>query len=128
MKIVKVVCGIIYFQDKILLARRKEGKSMASKWEFPGGKVETNELEIEALQRELLEEFGMEVIVKEKFANNIHDYGTISINLIAYSCDFISATFKLTDHDAYVWVSPEALHTYDLAAADIPFLALINQS
>lgn len=39
-------------------------------------------------------------------------------------CEFVSATYELTDHDKYEWV-PHVLKEYDLAAADIPFLDLI---
>ena len=42
---IRVVCGVIYKNDKILLTRRKKGKSLEGYWEFPGGKVEEGETE-----------------------------------------------------------------------------------
>ena len=105
---IKVVCGIIYNEDnEIFIARRRKGKSMAGKWEFPGGKLEDGEREPECLKRELFEELGMQVEIREKVGENIHHYDTFSIRLIAYRCTFISATYQKTDHDAYVWVSIE---------------------
>ncbi|WP_282122171.1 (deoxy)nucleoside triphosphate pyrophosphohydrolase [Algibacter mikhailovii] len=121
---IQVVCGIIYRADKIFIARRKEGKSMAGKWEFPGGKVESDESEEMALKRELLEELGMMATVKNKLGSNVHDYGEFSINLVAYKCDFINASFQLTDHDTFEWVVPGDLLNYDLTAADIPLVEL----
>ncbi|SFS43894.1 8-oxo-dGTP diphosphatase [Zhouia amylolytica] len=120
-----VVCAIIYRDDKVFIARRKQGKSMASKWEFPGGKIEENESEVEALKRELIEELGMSVDIHKKLGSNIHNYDDFTINLIAYSCEFKSATFTLTDHDQYIWVEPKNLSKYDLAEADIPIANLI---
>ncbi|MBD0831298.1 (deoxy)nucleoside triphosphate pyrophosphohydrolase [Aestuariibaculum sediminum] len=98
---------------------------MAGKWEFPGGNIEKNESEIEALKRELREELGMFVNVQEKIGSNIHNYDDFTINLIAYRCEFKSASFKLTDHDQYNWVEPKNLSKYDLAKADIPIVNLI---
>ena len=128
MKPLKVVCGIIYKKDKIFVARRKDGKPMAGKWEFPGGKVESHESEEMALKRELFEEFGMEVKVRDNLGNNIHAYSNFSINLVGYRCDFISASFQLTDHDKFEWVEKRDLINYDLAEADVPLIGLINHN
>jgi 8-oxo-dGTP diphosphatase len=121
----KVACGIIYKGDTIFIGRRKEGKSMAGKWEFPGGKVEEIESEQNALIRELKEELGMTVRVHEKLGSNIHAYDAFTINLVAYKCSFISATFDLTDHDKFEWVLPCNLKDYNLAEADIPLVDFI---
>jgi 8-oxo-dGTP diphosphatase len=126
MEVIKVVCGIIYHQESIFIARRKEGKSMAGKWEFPGGKIHDGESQKEALKRELFEELGMEVIVGEKIGSNIHHYESYSINLIAYRCKFVSATFAMTDHDQYKWVTRKILGEFNFTDADIPLIDLIN--
>ncbi|SEQ59200.1 8-oxo-dGTP diphosphatase [Hyunsoonleella jejuensis] len=125
MKELKVVCGIIYDLDKIFIARRKKGKVLSNKWEFPGGKIEEHESESNALLRELKEELGMNVIIKKKLGYNIHEYNNFTINLVAYSCRFISATYELTDHDRFEWVLPNRLKEYDLTEADIAFVSLL---
>ena len=56
---IKVVCGIIEHNGKIFICRRKEGKSLAGHWEFPGGKIEPNETPEEALK------INMEWMIKE---------------------------------------------------------------
>ena len=122
--IITVICGIITNADgKIFIARRKKDKSLGGKWEFPGGKIEKDETQEECLQRELNEEFNMQVKVGEKLGENEHNYENFSIRLIAYNCEFISATYELMDHDAFEWVSKESLTNYELAEADIPFVA-----
>ena len=123
---ITVLCGIIYnTSGEVFLARRREGKSHAGKWEFPGGKLEAGESEAACLQRELLEELGMEVKVQERLGENVHAYSEVQIRLIAYRCKFIQATFVLTDHDEYAWVKPEKIAKYDLAEADVPFLQFL---
>ncbi|WP_339717000.1 (deoxy)nucleoside triphosphate pyrophosphohydrolase, partial [uncultured Sneathiella sp.] len=47
--------------NRVLIAQRPEGKSMAGLWEFPGGKVETGETPEAALIRELKEELAIDV-------------------------------------------------------------------
>lgn len=53
--------AIIDTDNRILINKRPEGKFMAGYWEFPGGKVETNETPIEALSRELKEELSITI-------------------------------------------------------------------
>lgn len=125
MKTIKVVCGIIEKDGLIFIARRKEGKSLAGFWEFPGGKVEETETEPEALERELFEELGMKVEVHELVGQNRHDYAEIKINLIAYRCAFKEANYVLWDHDQYLWERKENLLTYNMAPADVPIIEYI---
>ena len=124
---IQVVCGIIYNNDQeIFIARRKPGKHLESFWEFPGGKIQSGESPISALHRELHEELGMKVIVEKYFSSNQHQYGAFQIELIAYRCEFVSATFEMTDHDKYEWVKPDNLLDWKLAPADIPIMELIS--
>ncbi|WP_404290206.1 (deoxy)nucleoside triphosphate pyrophosphohydrolase [Glutamicibacter arilaitensis] len=46
---------------KMLAARRNRPAELAGLWEFPGGKVESGESDIEAVHRELREELGVQL-------------------------------------------------------------------
>ncbi|MBW1294040.1 (deoxy)nucleoside triphosphate pyrophosphohydrolase [Aquimarina litoralis] len=118
----KVVCGIIYKDDKIFLCRRNPDKQLGGYWEFPGGKIESNEEPEKALKRELDEEISMSVKELSYFTTVIHEYGELTIELIAYKCEFIEAEFKLTDHDKYEWLDLKQMTNKKLAPADIPIL------
>ena len=69
---IKVVAALIEKENKILIAKRSTGDpNVLGKWEFPGGKVEPNEDEMHAIEREILEEFELEIKarkIKEKIA------------------------------------------------------------
>jgi 8-oxo-dGTP diphosphatase len=119
MKIIKVVCGVIWQNSKVFIAKRKPEKSLSGYWEFPGGKIEENELPEVALERELKEELGMMVKVGQYLGQNIHHYDNFSIDLIAYTCDFVSASFELTDHDEFQFVNPKKLISFKFAPADV---------
>lgn len=120
MDTVKVVCGIIFHDSKVLICRRKPNRSLGGFWEFPGGKIEDGEKNEESLCRELMEELGMEVVVLDFFKSQFHNYDSFKIELIAYRCNFIRASFDLSDHDAYEWVGILDLNKWKLAPADIP--------
>lgn len=51
---------------RLLSARRKAPKSFPGRWEFPGGKVEVDESDLDALVREIREELGVEVEVGQE--------------------------------------------------------------
>lgn len=122
---IRVVAGIIKRDGKVLIARRASHKTMSGKWEFPGGKVEEGENPERALEREILEEFGVVVRTKEFLHANQHDYGDFKIELIAFSADYIDGVFKLSDHDKMEWIVPEELYSYDLTDADIPLISIL---
>lgn len=119
---IRVVCGIIFNKDKILLTRRKKGKLLEGFWEFPGGKVEKNENDSDALKRELKEELGLDVLQIDYFTENKHDYNSMSINLVAYKCIANEDPRKLVDHDKFEWVSIREVANFNLAEADKPIL------
>lgn len=123
MSYIKVVAAVIIKDAKVLIARRKQGKSLEFMWEYPGGKVEVNENEKDSLKRELLEEFSIETEVKDYLTESFHDYGSFKINLRAYLVNHISGDFKLTDHDQVAWVTVKEFSKYEFAPADLP----INQ-
>jgi 8-oxo-dGTP diphosphatase len=60
---IEVAAAVIENPDgTFLMARRPEGKAYAGWWEFPGGKVEAGETARQALDREVREELGIEVV------------------------------------------------------------------
>ena len=122
MKTIKVVCGVIWKDGQVFIARRSPEKSMGGYWEFPGGKVEENEKEEFALERELREELVMEVNVGAYIGRTVHPSESVFIELIAYSCEFKTASYNLIAHDAYKFVKPSELLNYKMAPADLYFI------
>lgn len=109
-------------ENRILIARRREGKSLGGFWEFPGGKIEKGEKPEESLYRELKEEMNIEIEVGDYFDTNVHDYGNVVIKLIAYYAKIKSGEICLVDHDKVEWVSKAELFNYDFAPADVQFV------
>lgn len=123
MKIIKVVAAILQKEDKILIARKKQGKPLAGYFEFPGGKIEEGETPEESLIRELMEEMNIKIAVKEYIGESIYDYGNDKvISLLGYTAEIIDGEIKLSDHDIYEWVTLEQINNYKIAPADIPLI------
>jgi len=120
MKYIKVVAAVIKQKDKILIARRKTGKHLELKWEYPGGKIENDEKEVVALKRELKEEFSINASIGKYLTDSFYEYGDIKINLKAYLVESFSGNFQLLDHDKIEWIKIEDIKKYDFAPADIP--------
>ena len=85
-----VVCAIIEKDGLFLIAQRPYGKSLGGKWEFPGGKIEINESEQEALRREIREELGVDRDIGIRLTPSTHDYPDFTVHLIPYLCRIIS--------------------------------------
>ena len=125
---IKVVAALIEKENKILIAKRSTGDpNVLGKWEFPGGKVEPNEDELHAIEREIFEEFELKVKAKKFLINNVCEYPNKIVDLRLYSCDYISGEFKLHDHSEIAWVIKKELLTYDLAPADIPLAEYVKK-
>ena len=118
---ITVVAALIKKEGKVLIAKRATGdENTLGKWEFPGGKVELNESEECAIEREIRKEFETNIKTNKFIINNICEYPTKTIDLRLYECEYVSGEFKLHDHFQYAWVNIENLLDYDLAPADIP--------
>ncbi|MCA1318383.1 (deoxy)nucleoside triphosphate pyrophosphohydrolase [Bacillus tianshenii] len=120
-KTVKVVAAIIENeQNEILCALRSPSMAIPNMWEFPGGKVEKDEDIYSALEREIEEEMNCTIRAGELFHDNIHEYETFIINLIAIKCKIIKAEPVPNEHSKLVWLKRENLASLVWAPADIP--------
>lgn len=122
----KVVAGIIFKDNKILIAQRKGGK-YDGLWEFPGGKIEKNETVIEALERELIEELEINVSIKDFFCNTIYDYGDFILDMDCYICELLTneENIKLNVHNNFMLIELDKIKKEMLLPADIDVLEKI---
>lgn len=124
-----VVAALIEKDGKYLIARRStDSEDVLGKWEFPGGKVEPNETEEHAIEREIKEEFDMDIKAIRFLTNNICQYPFKTVNLKLYECKHISGKFHLHDHSEYAFVDKNEIVNYDLCPADIPLAVYIKNN
>lgn len=122
---IEVVAGIIYKDNKFLIAKRNLKKAQGGLWEFPGGKVERDEDYEEALKREIKEEFNADIEVKQYIGENIHHYPEKDIKLIFYIAELISDKMELLEHEDIRWITKEEKDKFEFAGADKKVFDLI---
>jgi 8-oxo-dGTP diphosphatase len=115
---VKVTAGILERDGLVLIARRRPGKHMAGKWEFPGGKIESGETPEQSLARELREELDVRARIGELLCSATYEGEGISLELLVYRVEGFDGTPMLIEHEEIRWVRPGELRSYDLADSD----------
>ena len=125
MKQIHVVAGVIRdARGRILLARRTEGRDLAGRWEFPGGKVEPGESPEAALVRELREELGIEASVGAALIRVPQQYPDKRLVLDVRQVEFRGVP-KGLDGQALVWAPAHTLAAYPMPPADRPVVAAL---
>lgn len=115
---IEVVAGIIYKNNKFLIAKRNIKKSQGGLWEFPGGKIEKNETYEQALIREIKEEFNADIKIDRYIGENIHNYPEKEIKLIFYKATLLSEKIQLIEHEDYKWITKQEKEKFEFAEAD----------
>jgi 8-oxo-dGTP diphosphatase len=123
-----VAVALVDADDRVLVAKRPEGKTMAGLWEFPGGKVNPGELPETALVRELLEELGIDItescLAPVTFASHLYDDFHLLMPL--YVCRVWEGTVEAREGQELKWARPVRLGDYDMPPADAPLVAMLR--
>jgi 8-oxo-dGTP diphosphatase len=104
----------------VLSSRRTSPARLAGLWEFPGGKVDPGESDVQALVRELREELQVEVEVGERLGGDlpIGETGVLRV----YLCRLVSGEPVLVDHDAHRWLTAAELLDVPWIPVDLPLV------
>jgi 8-oxo-dGTP diphosphatase len=106
-----VVAGVLRDRDgRMLLQQALPGKPHGHLWEFPGGKVEHEEIPRLALRRELHEELGVAVdeglMMPVGFADDPTERGGPAIVLVLYECPSWQGEPQSREGQAWGWFTP----------------------
>lgn len=110
---------IIHDKGKVLIIKRAYEPS-AHRWSIPGGAVELGERVRDAAQREVEEELGLKVVIKDVvdvMDNIVYEEGKVKYHfvLIDFWAEIQSGNLTLSHEclDAQ-WVGKDELNVYDL--------------
>ncbi len=122
----RVIVGAAIIQNsRVLACARTEPPEFAGRWEFPGGKVEPGETEIEALVRECVEELGVSVHVGVRVGADIplgHGWAVLKVYTAKL---YDGAVPQLIEHGDMRWLAASELGSVDWLPADAPIVAAL---
>jgi 8-oxo-dGTP diphosphatase len=126
-EVVPVAVGVIRNpQGEILIARRPDNVHQGARWEFPGGKIEAGESVLQALQRELQEELGIEVERSRPLIRIRHDYPDKSVQLDVHEVLACRGEPHGREQQPVQWVAPCDLSRFEFPAANLPILRALT--
>ena len=116
--------ALIDVDNRVLLAKRPEGKQLAGLWEFPGGKIAPGETPEAALRRELMEELNIDVcetcLAPFTFAS--HTYADFHLLMPLFICRKWEGEVAPQEGQEVAWVRPSRLASYPMPPADTPLI------
>jgi 8-oxo-dGTP diphosphatase len=123
-----VVAAVIERSDRrILIGQRRRDDTSPLKWEFPGGKVRSDEKPEEALARELQEELGATLQGCVEIGRVRHAYpsGAGQLEIRFYAAEISDTAVEPKCFEQIAWVLPKELGNYDFLEANRPLIAQI---
>jgi len=117
-----IVGAAIVADGRLLACQRSEPPEVAGRWEFPGGKVEPGEDELEALVRECQEELGVVIRVLDRVGEDVplaHGWALLRVWL----AEIATGEPQAIEHSALTWLGPDELDSVPWLPADAPIVA-----
>ncbi len=127
-KTIRVVAAVAQEDGCYLITQRRKTAVLPLFWEFPGGKVEGQEQDEDALRRELRERLGAEFTIGKKLAEQEHSYkeGT-KITMALYEATLgKNQTLSAKRVEDFRWVPATELGFYEFPGADQQVIALLD--
>lgn len=136
-RVVNVAVAVIYYQDQYLLGYRNSGQHQGDRYEFVGGKIDSEETATAALIRETAEETGIDISANTavKLGRLHHDYGDKQVCLQVYKVALTAEQYQQYKHcdfglegQALTWVDKPSLvnNHYPLPAANQTILTWLK--
>jgi len=118
-----VAAGVIWqtqpYQSPLLIAQRLQEGMLGGLWEFPGGKLESADVDLQAcLRREIDEELAMDIEVGEHVTSVDHAFTHFRITLHAFHARHIGRTPQAIDCADWQWVDLDGLDGFPFGVAD----------
>jgi len=122
-----IATGVVVHLGRILLTRRMNDGLLGGLWEFPGGKLKAGETPEKACVREIHEETGLSIVVREYLTRVKHAYTHFKIIMDVFICEALSTEIVLDGPVDYCWITLNEIDHYPLPKANHKFLHLLKE-
>ena len=109
-------------QGEILLAKRADHKHLGGMWEFPGGKVEEGETQLQALKREIKEEIDFDIKQAQQLIITQHKYKEFTLSLDVWYVKADHPDISAQENQPLKWVCKSNLASFEMPEADKPII------
>jgi mutator protein MutT len=124
--LIDVSAGVVFRHGLLLITQRRPKDHLGGLWEFPGGKRQPEESDEDCLSRELMEELGIEVEIKELLETITHEYPEQAVRLKFFRCLWRRHEPRLLGCHGFTWIACSQLKNYAFPAADAQLLAKLQ--
>src|SRR5580704_15188287 len=114
---IRVVAAVLENRGRYLITQRRATAVLPLMWEFPGGRVEDNETDANALKREVRHRLGVEVEVGKLISFVSHPYEHYVVDLFLYECRLAVVSLEARNVNAYKWVTSAEFDRYPFTPA-----------
>jgi A/G-specific adenine glycosylase len=126
-----VAAGVIWQGEigasLLLIAQRPQEGMLGGLWEFPGGKLEASDADLQScLQREILEELGIEIEVGAQVAVVQHAYTHFRITLYAFHARHVGGEPRALGVADWRWVMLDELNAYPFPVTDRKIIGVLT--
>jgi 8-oxo-dGTP diphosphatase len=115
---IRVVAAVLEKDGKYLITQRRAAAVLPLMWEFPGGRVEPGETDVQALKREVMHRLGADIEVGKLISFVSHPYEHYVVDLFLYECTLVGEKLEARAVTAYKWVSSAEFDQYPFTPAD----------
>jgi mutator protein MutT len=122
---VVVSAAVVEREGRFLVTRRLSGTHLAGLWEFPGGKCRSGEGLADCLRRELREELGVEVEVREEILATEDRQENGGVKLHFFRCVLLEDPRPMLGQEIR-WASREDLGVLRFPPADTELLRMLR--
>ncbi len=123
---VDIALAIPHRDDRFLVARRASGLHLAGHWEFPGGKVESDELPADAARRELTEETGLVAAELDPLVVVLHDYTEAPLRFHVFVARDPEGEVSMDAGREHAWLSLAELNALPMPPANVQMLRALR--
>jgi 8-oxo-dGTP diphosphatase len=115
---IRVVAAVIARDGRYLVTQRRPSALLPLLWEFPGGKVDAGETDLEALKREVNHRVGVAIEPGAQISSVSHEYEHYTVELHLYDCRITHGEPSAANVHQFRWVESEDFDQLPFTPAD----------